>query len=42
MDENKKNRIVPTTSREVNINTDYMHWIADVKKHHLEVLTGQS
>lgn len=31
MDENIKNRIVPATSREVNIDADYLHWIADVK-----------
>lgn len=26
-----KNRIVPATSREVNIDADYLCWIADVK-----------
>ena len=31
MDKNLKNRIVPATSREVNIDADYLHWIADVK-----------
>ena len=31
MDENMKNRIVPATEREVNIDADYMRWIADVK-----------
>jgi hypothetical protein len=26
-----KNRIVPATQREVDIDADYLHWIADVK-----------
>ena len=31
MDENMKNRIVPATEREVNIDADYLRWISDVK-----------
>ena len=31
MDENMENRIVPATEREVNIDADYLRWIADVK-----------
>lgn len=31
MDENMKNRIVQTTARELNIDTDYHLWISDVK-----------
>ena len=31
MEENMKNRIVPSTAREVDIDADYLHWITDVK-----------
>lgn len=31
MEENMKNRIVPATAREVNIDADYIRWISDVK-----------
>lgn len=31
MEENMKNRIVPATAREANIDADYIRWISDVK-----------
>ena len=31
VDENMKNRIVPATEREVNIDANYLRWISDVK-----------